>query len=264
MALPRLSKPIGRPQPSNIKSALNAWFESDLGQLSLGKEKEILDDVLPQLFGYHLVYTGLQNAASLVESSPIKNKVFLDGHVAGSKISANASQLPISNNSTDLVLLHHSLDFEKDPFQVIREATRAIIPNGHIIVVGFNPWSLWGLWRAAYFRSSKSPWTSRFISPYRLSDWLGLLDFDVIGCESGFYMPPYFSLGNQESLNWIDRTGSAWLTQRGGLYVLVAKKKMSCITPVHLESKVRKRKLIPVPAAGQVVSHQKQSTRPKK
>ena len=37
MALPRLIKTFGRPQPDNLKLALRDWFDSSLGQLLLQK-----------------------------------------------------------------------------------------------------------------------------------------------------------------------------------------------------------------------------------
>jgi SAM-dependent methyltransferase len=264
MALPRLIKTFGRPQPENLKLTLTTWFDSKLGQLLLQKQKKILGKVLPKYFGYHLIYSGLNSLDELIEESPIKHKVFLDcAKKQSSQISTDIHHLPFQSDSADLIVLQHNLDFEDDPFQVLREATRVVLPNGNIIIIGFNPWSLWGLWRAVLFRSSKSPWSSRFISPYRLSEWLDILGFDVQGCESAFYMPPVARLGEKESLNWIDHLGSAWLAQRGGFYLLVAKKRVSCITPVRLRNKSRRAKaIIPVAASGKLQNKRSENTIP--
>lgn len=250
MGLPRLLKPFGRPQPENIKNALATWFESELGKQLIQKQSDLLERVLPKFFGYHLIYSGFAHLESVLESSPIKHKVFLNEASKHTQLTSNIHKLPFQTDSTDVMVLQHSFDFEEDPFQVLREATRIILPNGNLIIIGFNPWSLWGVWRAVLFRSASVPWSTRFISPYRLSEWLNILGFDVVGCESGFHMPPIAALGEKESFNWVDRLGSAWLAQRGAFYLLVAKKRVSCITPIRLQSRVRRSKILPISAAG--------------
>jgi SAM-dependent methyltransferase len=254
MALPRLLKPLERPQQGNIKQDLSLWFESELGLALLEKQKQLLEGILPKLFGYHLIYSGFNQLEPVVESSPIKHKVFLDLNSTKSQLTSNIHQLPILSDSADLVILQHSLDFEKDPFQVLREATRIVLPNGNLVVIGFNPWSLWGLWRTILFRSSRAPWNLRFISPYRLSEWLDILGFDIAGCESAYYMPPFTKFSKENSLTWLERLGNTWLTQRGGFYLLVAKKRVSCITPLRLQERRIRRNIIPISVAGKVNS----------
>ncbi len=257
MALPRLIKTLGRSQPENVKESLSDWFDSPLGELFIEKQKGILEKVLPRIFGYHLIYSGLNSLTNIIEESPIKHKVFLN--CQNSRINSDIHQLPIQSDSTDLVVLHHSLDFERDPFQVLREATRVVLPNGNMLIIGFNPWSLWGLWRAFLFRSKSAPWTSRFISPYRLSEWLDILGFDVVGCESAFYMPPSAGLATSSSLGWLDYLGSVWLNQRGGFYLLMAKKRVSCITPIRLRETRKNKAILPVAAASKIPAGSRRS-----
>ena len=57
---------------------------------------------------------------------------------------ARLSQLPIANGAVDAVVLPHTLEFETDPFAVVREADRVLAGEGHLIVLGFRPFSLWG------------------------------------------------------------------------------------------------------------------------
>jgi len=37
----------------------------------------------------------------------------------------------------------HTLEFTNDPHQVLREVDRVLIPEGHVVILAFNPWSLW-------------------------------------------------------------------------------------------------------------------------
>lgn len=260
MALPRLIKTLSHSHPELVKQSLADWFETPLGVLFAEKQKRILENVLPRIFGYHLIYSGLDTLTDIVEESPIKHKVFLD--CRKSLINSDIHQLPFQSDSTDLLVLHHSLDFERDPFQVLREATRVVMPNGNMLIIGFNPWSFWGLWKAFLFRSKAAPWTSRFISPYRLSEWLDILGFDVIGCESAFYMPPSSKLTTSASLSWLDHLGSVWLNQRGGFYLLMARKRVSCITPVRLWETRKNKAILPVAAAGKINAGSRSNTIP--
>ncbi len=50
-------------------------------------------------------------------------------------------------DSIDLVFLPHTLEFSADPHQVLRETERVLIPEGRVIILGFNPLSSLGLWR---------------------------------------------------------------------------------------------------------------------
>ena len=44
----------------------------------------------------------------------------------------------------------HVLEFEARPHDTVREAQRVLVPEGTLVVSGFSPWSLMGLWRAAH------------------------------------------------------------------------------------------------------------------
>ena len=54
-------------------------------------------------------------------------------------------ELPFATHSIDLVVMPHILEFAEDPHQVLREVERVLVPEGHVVITGFNPASLWGL-----------------------------------------------------------------------------------------------------------------------
>jgi len=258
MSLPRLFKPLKRfraqLKSDLLKQQLESWFESPAGQRMLTNQSQLLQQILSRIFGYHLLYSGDTRLVDVVKASSIKYKVFLNSKNAGSQLCSNIHSLPIQTNSTDLVILQHSLDNENDPFQILREASRVILPNGSLVVIGFNPLSLWGIWKLSMWFSVKPPWTQRFISPYRLSEWLDVLDFDVIGYESASFVPP-ISFGSRNFvLNGLDSLLAKTLPQRGGFYLLVAKKRVSCITPIQLQKVRRRGNILPIPLAGKVSS----------
>jgi ubiquinone/menaquinone biosynthesis C-methylase UbiE len=53
--------------------------------------------------------------------------------------------LPFDSASLDLVVLPHTLELASDPHQTLREVERVLVPEGRVVIVGFNPASLWGL-----------------------------------------------------------------------------------------------------------------------
>ena len=125
--------------------------------------------------------------------------------------------------------------------QLLREVDRVLVPGGGVIIVGFNPFSLWGIARLLLGKGrfkQDMPWLARFWSPYRVTDWLQLLNFDVSPLETRFRLLP--SMAHRSS---VDRQEggpvSAWrswlsgvLNPLGGVYVLSAKKRQTMITPV--------------------------------
>ena len=273
MALPRLIKYERNTHRKQLESELYQWFDTPLGLSVLEVEKQILNHVLPTRFGYHALYNGVGSAEQLLESSQVQHKVCLtkkplenSPEQPVSIVYADATAIPLENNSVDLILMHHSLDYERSPHGVLREMSRVLIPGGSMVIIGFNPWSLWGGWKAMRFKTydhdriSTAPWNTHFISPYRLTDWMALLEMEVEGCESGFYYPPVGGrLGKMLHQNswrgvnssyWYSRLTSRALAQRGAVYVMVAKKMTECMTPVKSRLKIRRRSIVAVPAAG--------------
>ena len=53
--------------------------------------------------------------------------------------------LPFPQHSVDLVVLPHSLELARDPHQTLREVERVLVPEGRVVIAGFNPASLWGM-----------------------------------------------------------------------------------------------------------------------
>ena len=95
-------------------------------------------------------------------------------------ITASPLALPFLQDTLDLIVLPHTLDLSHDPHQVLREAQRVLIPEGHIVLIAFNPMSMMGLCKLALMGSKRIPWASHFYTARRLKDWLALLDFTVL------------------------------------------------------------------------------------
>jgi SAM-dependent methyltransferase len=220
---------------------LRLWYRTVLGRELLAMEQGKLNGVLTELFGYHLVQIGSPAGGDLLGQSRIKHRVILDGDGTASdflpiegtiQCIAQSQYLPFENDAIDVMVLPHSLEFEENPHQILREVERTLIPEGHIIIVGFNPYSLWGLTRLVIGWRRRPPWCGHFYSTLRIRDWLALLGFDIVLVRGCFFRPPLQHEGSLEKLNFMERFGARWWPLLGGCYILVAKKRLTTLTPI--------------------------------
>ena len=227
---------LRRYQINDIRQDLRGWYNRPVGQLLLAQEREQLDNVLPTLFGYHIVQVGCLLGNDLLSGSRVLNKVLIDPDKGGETLTPAVygypDALPIASDSVDVVVLPHTLEFERDPHQILREVDRVLIPEGHVVVLGFNPWSLWGLWRLLFGRSGKAPWCGDFLSLTRTRDWMALLGFDVVLERHYFFRPPMQASSVMNKLSFLERLGAKLWPRLSGAYMLVAKKRVTTLTPI--------------------------------
>ncbi|MDJ0808132.1 MAG: methyltransferase domain-containing protein [Gammaproteobacteria bacterium] len=208
------------------------------------QERHVLERRLSNLFGYYLIQIGcMDTKLDLLRSSPAKNKLLMDRGMEDLSLWADPMHLPLATDSVDGVLLHHSLDFSLDPHQLLREVERILIPEGKLLIVGFNPWSLWGGRRLLYLRGRQPPWSGHFFSLKRVSDWLALLGFDLMGIDHMNFRPPLQSQGLMQKLQFMERLGEAAWPLLGGVYVLEAVKRTLTMTPIKPRWRIRKKVL---------------------
>ena len=159
-----------------------AWLNSAKGALFIAQEQQQLTFLMPRAFGHYSVYVGLNAQLSSGLTSPIKNAMALTSNIQlGGDAVMDPHQLPLATESIDLLVLQHVLDMSENPHQILREAARVINSGGRLVITGFNPYSLWGLWRRLGLKRGV-PWRANFLAQHRLKDWLALLsfgDFDI-------------------------------------------------------------------------------------
>lgn len=205
------------------------WMRSARGRRQLALEERELRRVLPELFGRHLLQIGSWDRGQrLLAASEMLHRAVL-GTVPGlgAQGLAQPEALPILTKSVDAVLLPHTLEFARSPHQVLREVDRILTDRGCVVVLGFNPWSWWGLRTRLGWRHRAFPRGAKLIPVHRLVDWLQLLGFEVTCVRrfgSGF---PWVAPRTQgERL-----TPAAVLAPLHDSYLLVAKKR---VIPMNL------------------------------
>ena len=224
---------------TSLQSDLDEWFCESPGSFLHDQEKRVVESLLPSIFGYFALQIGQFNRrGEQLDGWRVKHRFILDLSPAEngriSRIKADPLQLPVATDSVDAILLPHTLDFSPDPHQLLREAERVLIPDGRLLVVGFNPLSLWGLRRMlARKRKRTIPWCGRFLSGKRLQDWLSLLGFDVELCETLMFRPPIRNQLLMQRLEFVESMGARWCPLLGGSYVIQAVKRESTLTPIR-------------------------------
>ncbi len=203
---------------------LDAWLHTPQGRYVMAWEQAHVDAVLADVFGYNALQLGLPQVDLLGRNRiPLRQTVGKSGAV---DVLCDLRQLPFAALSIDLVVMPHVLEFHDDAHQILREVERILIPEGQLVITGFNPLSLWGLHRRLLRSRDHFPWNGDYISVLRLKDWLQLLGFEVDRGNFGCYVPPY----NQErwlrSGHFMEAAGDRWWSFAGGVYLLRAIKRV--------------------------------------
>jgi SAM-dependent methyltransferase len=173
----------------------------------------------------------------------------MDVDSVAADVIGDPAALPFDADSIDLILLMNTLDFAVDPHRILREAERVLIPEGHLILVGFNPWSWYGLWASLSGWRERAPWCGHFYTNGRLKDWLSLLGFVTESCDYRGFRPPIQRARLLQRLAPLERIGSRAFPMFGGVRLVVARKRISTLTPLK-PSWQRRRTLVPAGLAG--------------
>ncbi len=214
------------------QAQLRDWYRTSLGFALEAAELEVIRDALGTLFGYHLLSVAPPWQASPLDASRISHRWVMPAAAAAGAADflGTAQALPLATDSLDTIMLPHTLEYASHPHEVLREVDRCLVPDGHVLIVGFNPYGLWGLWRLLYGWRRHMPWTGRFISQARLRDWLALLGFDTVSCQPVFFRPPSQRLANVQPLQILDRLARHKWPIPAAAYLLLARKRVVGMT----------------------------------
>lgn len=225
------------------------WFLESPGQDLVELELRCLEGMLSDIFGYYSLQVGLPGIfREIAALSRVRSQLLLRGRGGGVpgllQSIADPCRWPVATDSIDLVILPHTLDFSPDPTQVLREADRVLIPEGRLIVFGFNPWGLFGRWHSLNGLRGSIPRLAQPISPLRIRDWLSVLGFDVEQQEPLMFRPPLAHRGLMQRLAFLDRAGRTLWPALAGAYGVRAVKRVSTLTPIRPSWSVRRRILV--------------------
>lgn len=226
-------------------SALSLWYQSPLGRYLLDNIKNRLDSFLTTSFGYYAITIGCENvSAAFMGDCRIKHMFKLGRGGALQDVEFSGTELPIASDSTDLVVLFHTLSQSKDPHAILREVNRVLIPDGKLIIIDFNPVSLWGIRHVLQSWLDTAPWSGHYYTAGRLKDWASLLGFEQLHHYRCGYVLPFNYQKLIDKSRVFSKFSKRWLTFSAALNVLVFEKNTIPLTPMK-KHWARKRILTP-------------------
>jgi SAM-dependent methyltransferase len=216
--------------------AVGPWLETPAGNYVRAWQQQRLDMLTADIFGFNAVQIGLPQINAL-QANRMPNKWLTDtqlppkdesGKVSPIVVVHDFAELPFASQSLDLIVLPHVLEFAAEPHQVLREVERVLIPEGQLIVCGFNPASLWGLRQVAGRLSGAHflPENGEFISVPRLKDWMKLLNMEVNRGHFGCYAPPCSTDKWLNRFRFMEQAGNRWWPYLGAVYIVQAIKRI--------------------------------------
>ena len=206
-------------------SHLELWLSEGAGVTLHDTERAICDELLPNYYGDVLLQAGIPSVP-IYQKSATRRQIMMG--VSAGELIGNPGQLPFANESIDVLVAQHLLDVGARPQFLVQELARTILPMGRLIVIGFNPLSLWSCRRvlAATRKGHQAQWG---LAPRRLLDWLNLLNFKIDRIEFGGFGWPGQALGRRRpdfSLGLGRKYNMGW----GGIYVVVAQRYKGAIS----------------------------------
>lgn len=200
------------------------WLDENPGRHLADLETRETGRLMPARYYPVAVQFGSSPAELLdVVNSRRKFRVVAPGEQTGRCVVASDFRaLPFGQRSIDLALLPHTLDFVEDPHALLRELTQAMVPDGHVLVTGFQPYSLWGARKWLRLPGEQVPWSGHFFSTARIQDWLSLMGFRVRGGKMLMYRPPLARSKLFDRLQFMERAGDRWWPMLGAVYIIHA------------------------------------------
>ncbi len=212
------------------------WLSSVSAQRMLALQSSWLQNQIASYSGHHLLYHGLDKDMECLSTSAISHCFRMGLPWQQNVISADAwmesSRWPLPDQSIDVVVMQHSLDFTRRPHQMIREASRVLAPDGHIVIIGFNPWSWWGIVRKLMPFALDMPWVANMVSMNRLKDWLTLLDYSVRDVATLGHLWP-ITLFPRRFSHRFDSVLAGGPYLMGNFYMISAQKTQLGMTPLR-------------------------------
>lgn len=246
--------PIPSQIPAPPWSSWEKWLQSPPGRYVLTWEQKCFDQIVVDVFGFHAVQIGLPQINTLSE-----NRMPLQALLTNSNdsreyatrfnwhlIEGDPTELPFANESLDLVVLPHVLEFAVDPHMILREVDRVLRPEGRLIISGFNPASLWGA-RQYLSRLIGAPYLPRgeqLISLIRIKDWLQLLNFSLDRGHFGCYKLPLQRQSSMDRMDFLEPMGNRWWPIFGAVFLVSAIKRHQ---GMRLVGRIQPARVTPIP-----------------
>lgn len=225
---------------------VSQWWETHGGGLLLDRARDILPRWLARLQPEAVLQLGQPVFWGLPPGNHPSWVLLNDGFSLppGSYLQAygRCDALPFASMRFDLVIVPFCLSRMADPQYTLAECWRVLRPEGHILIMDFNPGGSlnvlrrWHLWR----RDRSWPWRRPFLS---LGQLRGLLEEQDFSLREGRYFQ-YTLPGLKENAQWLELMGDRWWPAGANAYLLLAQRREAGLPPPELlwQSYLRRRR----------------------
>lgn len=230
----------------SCKTKPDTWDDIPNGEVLARSVDAYMSTWFPRLFGYHFLKLGpLAAQMDSMKCSISHHFSMVDSPSA--TLCGDYTHLPLQNASIDAIAMQLLLEFEDDPYRILRETDRVLISGGYLFIVGINPLSTAFIGKLLPRYQNSLPWNGRFFTPSRVRDWLGLLGYQIVCDERSVY---HSMIGTMAQQSIWQESLAAWLPSAGSLYIIGARKLESPLTPIQAKRKVRQPQWSAAPTAG--------------
>lgn len=230
------SSPLLRKRPV-LSAEVREWC-AGTGAASLMEAESLwLQARLARYFGSYLLrYNALDDAPLVTD---VRHQVRLGCDSQPQELYVDESGWAVQPEAADVVILQHSLEFARSPYDLLREAARAVRPGGHLLLLVRNPWGLCA--------SRGGPWPQAHrLAASRVAEWLAVLGFALDAPVFAHYLPARWQAGQHRL--------EAFLVKRqwplGACYMIAARKQVHA-APLQRQRSRRIKDLLPLPVAPQ-------------
>jgi len=203
------------------------WYASPVGQLIAEDIRTEYRRQVEDAFGYHAVILGSAGQSlQLTSQARIGHHVVADEHEGGA-LRLRPSALPFGAESLDLVTLAHVLDVDEAPVAVLREVDRCLRPEGKLVIIGFNPISLFSLARLFPRHCNRALRAGHRNLPWRIVEWLQVLGYEVDEVSRLAGSPAVCHAGTWKRMSGLRHFVGRFMPFLCGVYLIRATRRVS-------------------------------------
>ena len=210
------------------------WYKKPINSVL---KKTIIEQIAilkKYIVGNNVLFIGLSDFSKKF-SSP-KNLSFISiDEITSSDHITESKRLPFEDNSHDVIIILHALDYTDNPYELVREIDRIATDEAKVAVIGFNKFSIWGILKP-FMNKLSPPWILNFHSLYSVKEWFKLLGYEQDYKDTSSFLPIHSKIFSKH-LDKISFVQKIMARDLGGLYFFAFKKKIIPLTPVKLKFK---------------------------
>ena len=221
---------------NHTKNFLTNWYRQPLGQYIYLQECKELAQHLPQLSGTFSLQLGLEQQTDWLHTNNFRHQLTLAptvGLTPPPLICSLYTQLPVADESIDLMFLPHTLEATMAAQTVLAEAWRAVAAEGHLLILGFNPWSCWNFLHTLSGETILFPPLKRIYGLQKIRRWLLELGAKITVEKFFCSQLPSISTDAADKKNLAEKV-MRHLPATNNLYLIMAQKQIIPFTPVEV------------------------------